>query len=72
MLHACALYCRKAPIGVGHASCLTSQLTKILTFGATLCSFVLQLCVCVCVCVSLICVMGLSDCADGRGCSVRH
>ena len=53
MLHACALYCRKAPIGIEHASCLTIQLTRILTFGAALCSFVSQLCVCVCVCVCM-------------------
>ena len=49
------LYCRKAPIGVEHASCLTIQLTRNLIFGAALSSFVLQarvrVCVCVCVCV---------------------
>ena len=54
MLHACALCGRKAPIGVEHAACLTIQTTRTLTFGAALCSFVLQsfVCVCVCVCVS--------------------
>ena len=44
MLHVCALDCKKAPTGVEDASCLTTQLTRNLTFGAALCSSLMQSC----------------------------
>ena len=54
-----ALYCRKAPIGVGHALFVLSddQLTRIFTQPKTLCAVLSQIvcvCVCVCVCVATI------------------
>ena len=47
-------YCRKAPIGGKHTlSCLTFQLTRILTLGNRVVPVCVAIvCVCVCVCQS--------------------